>query len=1608
MTDEIEMKQGLVYQADRTNQLRYADKDGKEQWIQQISRYKALEPIKRGQAVSIATKEDFERLDKPAELQSTETYVVLTDTRRHNRCIGLALEPSDIGKEIHIQSFGKFEFDKSYEEMHDGLEYNPEFTFDEVGKTVYIAYPGPRFEGDTELGAGCLTTDTDKVYKYYHNIIQIGHLTDAPNSPEEKITDIEISIQGDDRGLLDATMFEGEMGEDVEINPLNPIRVFAFGEDENTKFQYSLKYAPLRDKDWAPSNQDFIFIHDMGGNGAFISFTDDFDPNHILDEEDHTVVSSKHLYTSDWNGRQIYKANISDSDFADPAKLDRDIFTLGSVIKRAWEELSGVDASFQCNNTTIVENKIAQGDTSYVVDERIATITASDYSGFYDVYISKSLRLRLDSVVVKHGSIDNRGKIVLADIRIPTRRNVFGIYTGNENKLLKGHTYVFVRQGEITVPETSKFDFKVGDDYYLDMFGTLRNKPLTKYGVAAKIGTIKQKNKYFKFVADIKGCEKLYRGDFPVGYQKPCPFEYKNEKLNYIAEFGYFACDGEQTALKEEYPVLYNRLLGWYPQNEIDCDDGVSFKIPRIVRETPVEIEGSETQLLIEVPVEIKATEDSMFEELSHVAFIRDFQKFDEETETSAEILTPAEVTIKIEAQKIDVAVENSVITHKIARNAIVKVICPELNASYLQLYTVKNGQYEYGNWYIDKSNFLAIDLEDITYTEYQNGTYKIDKPTLFVRFIAENGTSEEKAIQLSQIFKTTYQGAQVQFSQTFTFKDAISAPNEDPESEVTASIKPFDISEIADYGFKDEESIGLDNFDIHLYVDPNKNYESGAHNWVEIHEGFFKFNEANTFGFNWKLDYIEPNPVSAPYGKWVLSSDIGEGHGIAYTEGNSSAPLKLTDCYYKLYVARKEKIPRQFDISNIYKRYLTNTIYSDADETIPFVTKAVTGKAVQLARRNQKDIDSIEVNEGATIQFGNKELKVSKFEVGSTGTIRIYADDDVMFETEISEIGINEIRKFIDDYLREHHHTRTIDGISWEDNYKEADDDKGRIHGFVTGKGGTVNASALEHLQAANLKGWDLFESENEEDYEDHPADSFKSSWRIKEEKAYIPVRSVDDEGVMTEYHEGRDKYYEDNELIETKVATKYGNVVEDITKPNLPESKQAQDRVYKDKVTVGNKSLEVRFNFDVDEEDNSAETEGNCTDIDFIKTLDGEESYARLKIGSYTIASLSKLKRIYGENLPDTPFTTELAENSIKYTEDTDAFKTVLGSALQAAYEMPIAYWQYNNEKEWYHKTVSVVVERIRDVISNIDNVQRNVHSLSENTSDYVDNSYNYTPEEAASIKEYLTSTLDTGNKGVNQTSQVGLLLKAAKETQERLLKLESSTFGADAETIPGDKKPTIETGVPQVNSDPTTLGLNRLVRAICLELFCDANPDNPAATDFDGDKPRQAFNLDRSTEDPSALSRLDEFDRLFHGRVEDKEENGSIVAHNRFKEISSKTYPYEIPNLPSNNLNQDVTPLNVITKESIAGNKHLDAGKSNFNGTIDALYRITKKVNALTKCISGSDNILNGPVELNKIRDRLSDVEISDTNALLRFSWRADPTRMYSIIPQNEDND
>ena len=433
---------------------------------------------------------------------------------------------------------------------------------------------------------------------------------------------------------------------------------------------------------------------------------------------------------------------------------------------------------------------------------------------------------------------------------------------------------------------------------------------------------------------------------------------------------------------------------------------------------------------------------------------------------------------------------------------------------------------------------------------------------------------------------------------------------------------------------------------------------------------------------------------------------------------------------------------------------------------------------------------------------------------------------------------------------------------------------------------------------------------------------------------------------------------------------------------------------------------------------------------DVELLRKTSTTEGWtpASLKVGAIGVTSKLEYKRVYGEAVNDVlnGADSSINDNLLKYTSTTNAlgkerptlkeegteqenapYNDYMGSALQALYEMPLALWQYKTDNEWYKKYLGIVIERVNEVRDNIDTEDsRKIHE-DEKLIHANDNTYKYTQDEVDSIKNYCNLITDNAESAQNIISSVGMLLKAAKETQERMLQLELSTFGADAPTIPGDRKSIVLDKLPKVVPAPTHLGLNRLVRAMAQELY---GTDNPLEnTDFDND----------SNSTQTSLSRLDELESEIEGKTFD-EEVETDSADNALK-VNSSTYPYVTDAVTSKNIesatsgnsdNMDMhDPISgrfieslgtnpgedqdhhgVWTKVALKNEQQFDMGnegnfitgtganlvpdsaRNEFNGTIDAITRICNKVNTLTYTINGVDNINASPRRLNTIRSNI----------------------------------
>lgn len=1653
-----------------------------------------------------------------------DPYVVQTNTKVHERTIGIAMEYAEgYGSIVHVQPYGKFIYDPKYENDfeeyyggteheafdHAGKEYNPGFTYSDVGKKVYIMYP----DGDK---GGHLTVDEELVSKHYHNIICLGYLTDAPQIAGEGKTEVEINISGDQRGLLEATQFEATLGESVVISRNDPIRVFAVGKESDTKFKARLCLTPQGNTTEPFKNTDFIAFQKMDGNTAIIYFTPgDFNIQGVIDDDDVAFLHMAKCYANikeDGAIKTLYVSGFNDiQTTAGVANNINKLFVKDNlnVLSDAFKQVSGCELKV---TGTFASNTEPYG---YIDMESF------ENGGYYAMYISSGLRSKFDGSVTEcHGSYENHGLAVLADIRVAERRDILGIYYGSiwDDELPKGYTTVFMRLGEFDVPEYSSQlggNFLPGQEYYLGMNGRVVKYPYNQYDFVNKIGSVKYgEGKDLRFVVDIGSSTRHYNGDLPVGYMKPAV----HAGTEYVAEYGFLLMDGVTAYPKEKpYDALYERLLGWFDRADVDIEGSNNFHVPAVSKMRPDDVEELDengntivTQKQVKVPMQIKYLATGIYEEMPRIPFKRFFGRF----------------------------------------------------------------------------------LEDYS----------------------------EKV--------------------------------EDDWTPVKCVIEECDITDIIDYGISEDgyTKPGLDNLDIHLFIDPNEDYKSGAHDWHEVREGFINWNNSTTFGYTWKIVEEEASEQH-PYGCYKLVMEIGNSQGVAYVTSENQSPKKLNGCYYKLYVARREVFSRQFDIEKIYKDYLTNSVFTDETKTKAVLDKAVTGKAVIDAIENRHRVTLLVGSEDADIEIGKLDAPVGKLVLNTKSDLPIIASDGISLQNEKDNPSVEDDKQpskviFKDGVLKKagdyndddiyavtsgvynvgddeipvvkqvrQHAEATIDNKPYASNYANKDNQHGKIHGMVFGPDGNVDASTL----------WGFIPKVSD----------LQSIVPEENINAYIPV-SYEVDGIWERTVEGT-TLYRDNSISEDILS-------ESIIKGTAPEYGRDENGG----LTTTNETEAVLDKFST-KYDKLVKVFSKGQTAKAIETLDMEKgtlSFMKANgtsilngltvfAGAFNSVSRSEYKRIHGELIRDYSlvsdtdlvsgskhYSDEPVETTVKvdeafsnvvadykFAESTNKLKNILGSALQAAYEMPLAYWQYNTEKEWYKDRLGVIVQRVESVAKNItgkkyatatigslivtsnvyggndisitlerqgktknvkitttngtdtydciastvgsvennklvsfsgvadaelliadedflagnpytvnleggsetgterklfdklydtngddanvttpeakasviiDNLKvtakeagtdgnkisvsskytdDNAHyritvfvngepeaqylgrdidelhtmdsteenpveandkyvefskvnddaaltefdntflvggtdgnSVSQNlvNTDYKENNYQYTSKEAESIKEYLTTIIDSSSNGQDVLSTIGLLLNAAKETQERLLRVEASTFGRDYETIPGNHEPYVLTGMPGVVPDPTNYGLNRLIRAICQELYYDSNPFDSALVNG---------NTEVNT---SSFSRIDRIDREIHGEL--NTEDSVQTAPNVLSSIDSSTYPYEdmirakddteireaeftmedydeLAKARGTNVKTRVD-MSLYNKDTdgdytkeLEGNTAEKSGQ--FNGIVDAIYRITTKLNALTESINNSDNIADSPKRLNTIRQNIEHI-------------------------------
>lgn len=917
------------------------------------------------------------------------------------------------------------------------------------------------------------------------------------------------------------------------------------------------------------------------------------------------------------------------------------------------------------------------------------------------------------------------------------------------------------------------------------------------------------------------------------------------------------------------------------------------------------------------------------------------------------------------------------------------------------------HGHAEYGFWLMDgKTPHKTADAPHLL----KNLLEFYDKSELDIQvraFGADGNSDKAESFIIPQVnYKsrfseentTGYVAAQIKWLPEAVYKEMPRTPfvrrlvtleGDDKKS----TIPDIDITSLMIYG-PDEDRMqvpDLEALDIKLFVDVDKT--STSRNWVQLEPGFHTINNFEYYGFKWTVKQIDKVDASHPYGTYVLRA-VYSGTENEDTENTDNSvlgvcmqadpfapPVPLAGYEAKVFITKHDYYSRQFDVENLFGDYVKESVTDAAGN--PWEGNAVSGSAVRKdikykVRTDRLAISDNENNDGTVdaylksiyVQSVKDDIeetnvnnidpqKRNKFLNGRKvqsdirfsnptgndvwnldyfrGTLEYFTSDETVNENHLEARIANRPFALIPYFIFGKHESAKVANDELLKSLG-AQDSVAYPHGIVNkGFRGTLNA---RQLQGAHLGYGEYIFSQNADDTfnnEDSGAELGHTTITIPYIQKYDNKYTMRIGNVLRHYHgtkilDTEELSLNESDGILSKKHTFYPNV-----------------NTYRE--TFGGLTIKV------DNERN---------EFDFL-VGSSDDSFASVKATILTPSSI-RYKYLLHSYQNDNADTTYLTEYSAK--DKTSTFDEPMNEALQAIYELPLATFQYNRNFEkvadydkdsYFKRFFGIIVEQT----ANTSKKFKTEETIKNATSvDYVE--YTYTDAEKESISEYIKLLTDDKEASLNTNNAIGILLKAAKETQERLLNLEVSTYGKDSPTLPGaDEK---NENFKANDQKSTVAGLNRLVKALCREVFQDADPSNI------NDKGAWS-------EDSENYSRLDMLDKEVNGENA-KDDDGQSK---RIPLADVTTYPDDA------SVTQEVETPRAVVKDAANDDDFdtaqeyikdvnyttVDGSSDNFDGLNDAVNRIVAKLNTLTADVKGSDNIKNRPLMLDYIRQTLETI-------------------------------
>lgn len=707
--------------------------------------------------------------------------------------------------------------------------------------------------------------------------------------------------------------------------------------------------------------------------------------------------------------------------------------------------------------------------------------------------------------------------------------------------------------------------------------------------------------------------------------------------------------------------------------------------------------------------------------------------------------------------------------------------------------------------------------------------------------------------------------------------------------------IPDINVTSLVKYGTLEMAKVAptLENIEVKLYFrEPNlkkfpglsstqKSLYADTYIWREAYPGFHVYNNDQLYGFEW---VVLQDDYSSMDGVYNLHMNIEDGLGVCKLAG-TQAPVSLKGVQYKVIITAKNLWNREYSLmENDFP--IINTMESDSEEFAASVNAIRKYYREAVNTKNLTVVDDAEFAKNTTINengIKTNSIETENFKLKDRDIVKDL--DEVQAHRKRGIEGAKEVNPETGDWDAAPHgilntgfegniHAKKLDGLTLGTGGKNVteniDPKKGAYIPFVDDDNrleiGDKLAFYTKILNDPENKGYEIATQTFEKTVNETTAD-LKRLLQFNGDGIYrfTDILQIGQTIFNFEFTKPSEQNDQTHTIKLTAGTAQNSKIKLSIDSVEVKELNITKSINFGGNITLSASDVEGLKNnssiayknvisellpFDIKKAVSSAILEPNTE-----KDLDGN------LVGVLDTTKIEKTNLLVSEDLKNGRPTFE------QITADEKAFDK-LGSALQALHELPLGTYTYKRGQEDYKQQLGIFIERVNQIRDNLgvargesedekdtnnflihkrnslipSNATNVIDRLDGADTDFNDprreeNFYSYTEEEIKSIAHYLD--LVTSKKELQQEirNTVGILLKAAKETQDRLLDVETSIFGWDAKTVPGNrtqKEEFIENRIAEplrnelVNT-PLLFGLNRLMRALCLELFDTADLNN-----------------------------------------------------------------------------------------------------------------------------------------------------------------------------------